>query len=177
MTERFHWAEHFDGFNIAVIIKIPIIGWGPATFLEEQEGCPKCDNWNWARAKCYEYIDEKQIRVPCDKFCQSCGSPRSIEMKEVKERGNVPIPDIRQELTKLNLSYASFPCDQDSEHWIVYGKILKSLGYRSDWSGDILAEFKNTDKEIAKVKEKHKSFIRKYKGKVSFAVVSDYFDW
>ena len=160
-----------DAQVIGIIIIIPVTDIEEQPVIAKYNKCDKCE------------IQSRNY----DKFCSHCGG-KIIEVTEKVKRGNnnyetedVPIPDVRKEIADLGIEkHLPFGGDYDLED-MVWKFVFKSYATIGDTNhlNPFLDELdiKQIQDDLNEAKEKFKSVIEKYNGKVVFGIAGEYADW
>jgi len=160
-----------DSQTVGIIIVIPVTGIEAQPIIAKYDRCEKCER----QANNYE------------KFCPTCGGKIVEVTDKLKRFGNyetedVPLPDVRKEMTDLGIEYHlpfNENCDiEDNMVWKFVFKSYMTLGDQ-DYYRPFLEEFdlKQIQNDLDEAKEKFKTVLDKYNGKVVFGIGGEYSDW
>jgi hypothetical protein len=160
--------ESVDAQTIGIIIVIPVIGVEEQPVIATYNRCEKCER----EARHY------------DKFCSICGGQIVEVTDKIKTHDgytteDVPIPDVRKEMAELGIEN-HLPFDEDLEGmvWKFVFKCYATIG-NSNYFTPFLEELdlKQIQNDLDEAKEKFKTVIEKYNGKVVFGIAGEFADW
>lgn len=166
-------------WNTGIVMIVPITGWQEENIIVKRMRCSSCNTQSEILGQRYSYVNGEKKAT--NSYCQYCGNV-IVEVTEKSEfTQHVPIPDIREDLKALKLSYCSldeeddFDEDNDDCQWVILLKRYDSISL-DDRGNNTVATFSilEIEEDIKHFKEKYSEFLAKYNAKISFGTASDH---